>query len=137
MEEKYFSSGRGRLKMMGKRILLVEDEEILRFLYEEELGDEGYEVVTAKNGKEALQKLEKTKPDLVILDIAMPKMDGLEALSRIKEKHNGIPVVVYTSHPGYLTSPKAWAADACILKSSDLGELKKKVRQLLSVSVVE
>ena len=120
--------------MIGKRILLVEDEEILRFLYEVELGDEGYEVVTAKNGKEALLLLEKTKPHLVILDIIMPKMDGLEALPRIKEKHSGLPVIVYTSHPGYLSSPKASAADACILKKSDLGELKEKVRHLLNES---
>ena len=118
--------------MRDKKILLVEDEEILRFLYGEELGDEGYEVVTAKNGKEALLQLERAKPDLVILDIAMPKMDGLEALPRIKEKHNGVPVVVYTSHPGYLTDHRARAADACILKSGDLEEMKEKVRQLLN-----
>jgi two-component system response regulator (stage 0 sporulation protein F) len=119
--------------MTGKKILRVEDEEILRLLYREELGDEGYEVITARDGKEALQRLEKTKPDLIIiiLDIAMPRMDGLEALPRIKEKHDGIPVVVYTSHPGYLTHARTRAADACILKSANLEEMKEKVHQLL------
>jgi two-component system response regulator (stage 0 sporulation protein F) len=115
-----------------RKILLAEDEEILRFLYREELQEEGFEVVTAKNGKEALHQLEKAKPDLVILDIAMPAMDGLEALPRIKEKHNRIPVIVYTSHPGYLTHAGTQVADACILKSGDLGEMKEKVRQLLN-----
>lgn len=118
--------------MIGKKILLVEDEETLRFLYREELQEEGYEVVTAKNGKEALHQLKKGKPDLVILDIAMPEMDGLEALRRIKEDRNGVPVVVYTSHPGYLTHAGTRAADACILKSGDLEEMKEKVRQLLN-----
>jgi two-component system response regulator (stage 0 sporulation protein F) len=118
--------------MKRRKILLAEDEEILRFLYREELEEEGFEVVTARNGREALHQLEKAKPDLVILDIAMPRMDGLEALRRIKEQRNGIPVVVYTSHPGYLTHPGTRAADACILKSGDLGEMKEKVRQLLN-----
>ena len=119
--------------MKRRKILLAEDEEILRFLYREELQEEGFEVVTASNGKEALRQLEKAKPDLVILDIAMPAMDGLEALPRIKEKGNGIPVIVYSSHPGYLTHAGTRAADACILKSGDLGEMKEKVRQLLVV----
>ena len=118
--------------MKRRKILLAEDEEILRFLYREELQEEGFEVVTAKNGQEALRQLKKAKPDLVILDIAMPAMDGLEALRRIKEKRNGIPVVVYTSHPGYLTHAGTRAADACILKSGDLEEMKEKVRQLLN-----
>ena len=118
--------------MAGKKILLVEDEEMLRVLYEEELEDEGFEVVTANNGKEALHQLEKAKPDLVILDIAMPEMDGLEALRRIKEKSVGIPVVLNTSHPGYLSNPWTRAADAFIVKSSNLEELKKKILQLLN-----
>jgi two-component system response regulator (stage 0 sporulation protein F) len=118
--------------MKRRKILLAEDEEILRFLYREELEEEGFEVVTARNGREALHQLEKAEPDLVILDIAMPAMDGLEALPRIKEKGNGIPVIVYSSHPGYLTHAGTRAADACILKSGDLGEMKEKVRQLLN-----
>jgi CheY-like chemotaxis protein len=117
--------------MGRKKILIAEDEELLRFLYEKELEDAGYEVVAVNNGREALHQLEKAKPDLVILDIAMPEMDGLEALRRIKEKRNGIPVVLHTSHPGYLSSAKTRAADAFILKSIDLEELKEKVRQLL------
>jgi len=112
--------------------LIAEDEEILRFLYEEELQEEGFEVVTAKNGKEALHKMERAKPDLVILDIAMPEMDGFEALRRIKEKGDGIPVVLNTSHPGYLSNPRTRAADAFLVKSGDLEELKKKIRQLLN-----
>ena len=65
---------------MKKKILVVEDEEGLRLLYKEELEAEGYEVLTAGNGREAIQQLETGRPDLVILDIVMPVMDGMEAL---------------------------------------------------------
>jgi CheY-like chemotaxis protein len=68
---------------MKKKILVVEDEEGLRLLYKEELEAEGYEILTAQNGREAIQQLEEGKPDLIILDIVMPVMDGMEALGRI------------------------------------------------------
>ncbi len=57
-----------------KRILVAEDEDVLRQIYEEDLKREGYEVFTARNGKEALVHLEADRPDLIILDIAMPEM---------------------------------------------------------------
>jgi DNA-binding response OmpR family regulator len=116
---------------MKKEILLVDDDDGLKDLYREELEDEGYEVLTAKNGKEALQKLEKEKPDLVVLDIVMPKMDGMEALGRIIGKDKTIPVILHTSHPGYQEDFMSWAADAYLVKSSDLNELKEKIRELL------
>jgi DNA-binding response OmpR family regulator len=113
------------------KILIVDDDEGLRDFYEEELKDEGYEVLSAKNGKEALQKVEKEKPDLIVLDIVMPKMDGMEALGRIIGKDKTIPVILHTSHPGYQEDFMSWAADAYLLKSTDLTELKKKIRELL------
>jgi CheY-like chemotaxis protein len=116
---------------MKKKILIVEDEEGLRLLYEEELRVEGYEVLTARNGKEAIQKLEEGKPNLIILDIVMPVMDGMEALSRIVGKERKIPIILNTSYPGYRQDFMSWAADAYVTKSSDLGELKKKIRELL------
>jgi DNA-binding response OmpR family regulator len=116
---------------MKKRILLVDDDEGLRDLYREELEEEGYEVLTSKNGKEALQNLEKGKPDLVVLDIVMPKMDGMEALGRMIGKDKTIPIILHTSHPGYQEDFMSWAADAYLLKSTNLTELKKKIRELL------
>jgi DNA-binding response OmpR family regulator len=117
--------------IMKKKLLLVDDDEGLRELYEEELEEEGYEILTAKNGKEALQKLEKGRPDLVVLDIVMPKMDGMEALGRIIGKDKTIPIILHTSHPGYQEEFMSWAADAYILKSTNLAELKEKIRELL------
>lgn len=116
---------------MKKKILLVEDEESLRLLYEEELRAEGYEVVTAGNGKEALRQLEGIKPDLILLDIVMPVMDGMETLGRIMGKKRSIPIIIHTSYPGYREDFMSWAADAYVAKSSDLRELKDTVRDLL------
>ncbi len=117
--------------IMKKKILLVDDDDGLRDLYREELEDEGYEVLPAINGKEALQKLEKEKPDLIVLDVVMPKMDGMEALGRIIGKDKTIPVILHTSHPGYQEDFMSWAADAYLLKSTNLRELKEKIRKLL------
>jgi DNA-binding response OmpR family regulator len=116
---------------MKKKILVVEDEEGLRLLYEEELKAEGYEVITAQNGREAIQKLEQEKPDLIILDIVMPVMDGMEALGRMVGRERNVPIILNTSYPGYRQDFMSWAADAYVMKSTDLGELKEKVRELL------
>ncbi len=117
-----------------KKILVVEDEESLRLLYEEELRTEGYEVFTARNGREAIRQLETGKPDLIILDIVMPVMDGMEALGRIVSKERKIPVILNTSYSGYRQDFMSWAADAYVTKSHDLTELKKKIRELLEIS---
>ena len=116
---------------MKKKILVVEDEESLRCLYEEELTSEGYEVLTAGNGREAIRQLEAGRPDLIILDIVMPVMDGMEALGRIVGKERKIPIILNTSYSGYRQDFMSWAADAYVAKSADLSELKKKVRELL------
>jgi CheY-like chemotaxis protein len=115
-----------------KKILVVEDEEGLRLLYEEELKAEGYEVLTARNGREAIQLLEVRKPDLIILDIVMPVMNGMETLGRILGKERKIPVILNTSYSGYQEDFMSWAADAYLTKSVDLSELKDKVRELLA-----
>ncbi len=116
---------------MKKKVLIVDDEEPLRTLYEKELKREGYEVLTASNGEEALLRLQEGKPDIVVLDIMMPVMDGMEALGPILKKDREIPVILHTSYPEYREDFKSWAADAYIVKSSDLTELKQKIREFL------
>jgi CheY-like chemotaxis protein len=116
---------------MKKKILVVEDEEGLRLLYKEELEAEGYEVLTARNGKEAIQQLEEERPDLIVLDIVMPVMNGMEALGRILGKERKIPIILNSSYPGYRQDFMSWAADAYVTKSTDLQILKNKVRELL------
>ena len=115
-----------------KKVLVVEDDTNQRLLYEEELREEGYDVISAGDGREALRVAREENPDLVVLDINMPAMDGLDALSQLLEINPTLPVIINTAYPGYQDSFTAWSADAYIVKSSDLSELKKTVAQLLS-----
>lgn len=117
---------------MKKRILVVDDEEGLRLLYKEELEDEGAEVEVAASGEEALEKLEGTEVDLVLLDIKMPGMDGVEVLRRVKEKWKDLPVILCTAYPHYKHDFGTWASDAYVIKSSDLTELKQTIKDILS-----
>jgi two-component system response regulator (stage 0 sporulation protein F) len=116
---------------IGEKILIVEDDENQRLLYSEELKEEGYEPITAGNGKEAMQILKKIKPDLIVLDIVMPVMDGMEALGRMIGKHKDVPIILYSSYPHYREDFMSWAADAYLVKSSDLTELKETIKNLL------
>ncbi len=116
---------------MKKKVLVVDDEESLRILYQKELEKEGYKVLTASNGKEALLRLEEGEPDIVVLDIMMPVMGGMETLAPILGKNRKIPVILHTSYPEYRNDLKSWAADAYITKSPDLAELKRTIRELL------
>ena len=117
--------------MTQSTVLVVEDDNNQRVLYEEELSDEGYCVLTAADGREGLAIAGTQRPDLVILDINMPVMDGLDALSRLLELDSRISVIINTAYPGYQDSFASWSADAYIVKSSDLSELKLTVKRLL------
>ncbi|MFQ5713939.1 MAG: response regulator [Candidatus Scalinduaceae bacterium] len=112
-------------------ILLVEDDNNQRLLYEQELRFEGYEIITAIDGKDAIKKVREQRPDLIIMDICMPKMDGLEATGMILSKHKGIPIIINTAYGNYKDNFMSWVADAYIVKSSDLTELKNKIKELL------
>ncbi|MBW2057974.1 MAG: response regulator [Deltaproteobacteria bacterium] len=120
--------------MAKKTILVVDDDEDQRLLCQEVLGDEGYEIMVARDGKEALERVEHRIPDLVVLDIVMPEMDGMEAMTRILRKHKKIPVILNTSYSRFREDFLTGAADAYVVKSSDLTELKKKIRELISSS---
>ncbi len=116
---------------MGKTILVADDEEAIRNLLEEELTEEGYKVITVSNARDALKAVEQEPLDLVILDIRMPGMDGLEALPRILGMKEGLPVILNTAYSQYKESFMSWAADAYVVKSSDLTELKRKIKELI------
>ncbi|PQV63747.1 Response regulator receiver domain-containing protein [Abditibacterium utsteinense] len=113
-------------------VLVVEDDPNQRALYEEELSDEGYEILTAEDGRQALQVAQETPPDLVVMDVNMPKMDGLDTLARLLEVKRETPVIIHTAYASYRDSFASWSADAYIVKNSDLSELKATVKRLLT-----
>lgn len=113
------------------KVLIVDDEPHLRLLYETELRRAGYETMTASNAAQGLEFVETMKPDLVILDIRMAGMDGIEALQRIIERDNSIPVILNTAFSSYKDNYLTWAADAYVTKSSDVAELVGAVHEVL------
>jgi len=114
------------------KVLIVDDEPHLRLLYETELRRSGFETMTASNAVQGLELVETMKPDLVVLDIRMAGMDGIEALQRILERDNKIPVVLNTAFSSYRDNYLTWAADAYVTKSSDVTELVDTVKNLLN-----
>ena len=116
-----------------KKILVVDDEENIRFLYKEELEEDGFQVELAKNGEEALLKITVFQPDLITLDIKMPGMDGIEVLNRIREKERKLPIILCSAYGEYKQDLTTWASDAYVVKCADLTELKQTIRRLLGL----
>lgn len=113
------------------KILVVDDEKNVRKLYESELLKEGYEVVTAESAEEALQSMDDINPDLVVLDIRLEGMDGIDCLRTIMERNRDLPVILSSAYSTYKQDFSSWLADAYVVKSSDLTELKTSIREVL------
>jgi DNA-binding response OmpR family regulator len=114
-----------------EKILCVDDDLSLLHLYQAELTEEGFKVILAKDGKEAVAKFAKEKPNVVIMDIRMPIMDGIETLTAMLGKDRQVPVILNTAYPQYKENFMTWGAEGYVLKSSDLTELKQKIREVL------
>jgi DNA-binding response OmpR family regulator len=114
-----------------EKVLCVDDDLSLLRLYQEELTEDGYKVILAKDGKEALKKFEKESPNVVVMDIRMPVMDGIETLTAMLGKDRQVPVILNTAYPQYRENFMTWGAEAYVIKSSDLTELKDKIREVL------
>ena len=115
------------------KILVVDDDQHIRRLYKEEFEDEGYEVVIASNGKEAMELFDKETPDVVTLDILLPDVDGIRLLRQMKEKRPKVPIIMSTAYD-YRDDFAVWASEAYIVKSSDLDELKAMIKKLTEKS---
>ncbi len=115
-----------------KKILLIDDEESIHLLYREEFEEEGYEVHSALSGEEALEKVALINPDLVILDINMPGMNGIDVLRRLKEMNSKMPVILSSAYQEFKQDLASWASDDYIVKSSNLDELKESVKRHLA-----
>jgi len=112
------------------KILVVDDEKNILKLYKAELEDEGYTVVTANSGKEAIEMFHREDPDLVTLDIMMPDIDGIQVLRQLKQEKPQVPVIMLTAYD-YRDDFSVWVSDAYVVKSSDLVSLKTTIRQIV------
>ena len=115
-----------------KRILVVDDEESIRLLYQEELQDRGYEVILAGDAEEAISKFAETSPHLVILDIKMPGRSGIDAMKTIRDQSRDVPIILSTAYGEYKQNFETWASDAYVVKSANLDGLLNKVQEILA-----
>jgi DNA-binding response OmpR family regulator len=114
------------------KLLVIDDERDIRHLYAAELEEEGHEVCTAGNSREALDLLRGAEFDLVILDIQLDQESGLALLQKIVGERGQLPVILCTAFSSYRDDFSSWLADAYVVKSSNLNELKEQVRQVLA-----
>jgi len=123
------------------KILLIENEAFLRKLYSEFLSMSKYDVQTAENGKAGLEKIKSVVPDLIILDIKMPVMDGPEFLRYIKKdiKHRHIPVLLLTGVPNQqdINECQQLGAVGYVEKSTHPVDLLNKIEKILSREIEE
>ncbi len=121
---------------MSKRILVVEDQPDNRQIIRDMLADTGYEIAEAENGEEALAAIAKQRPDLILMDIQLPVMDGYAATRRIKSDPalKSIPVIAVTSYALSGEEKKAREAgcDDYVPKPYSPRQLLAKIRQYLS-----
>jgi CheY-like chemotaxis protein len=85
----------------------------------------------ARGGAEALALCDDNHPDIVVMDISMPGMDGLDVMNRLLCKDNKLPIILNTAYASYKEDFRAWAADAYVVKSADLTELKRTIQHVL------
>lgn len=121
---------------MSKRVLIADDEKNMRWVLCEALTAEGYEVIQAADGKEALTAVDEHHPDLMVLDHKMPSPDGMEVLRKIRAKGETFPIIMLTAHGNVATAVEAMKAGATeyLTKPFDLGELKLSIDKAIRIS---
>lgn len=119
-----------------KKILVVDDEPFIVQMVASRLAASGYETVSGADGQEALQKARAEKPDLIILDVMMPKLDGYQACATLKQdvRFQKIPIILFTAKSGDEATQigiQDCGADALIQKPFDAKVLLDKISELL------
>lgn len=122
--------------MKKKKILIVDDETDFLNIIKIRLEENKYEVITAVDGAEALRKVEKESPDAVLLDILLPKVDGLRTLKKIREKDKDLPVYIITafSNEERFKLARKIGASGFIVKTSDLQKEIKNITNVLRMT---
>lgn len=111
-------------------ILVIDDDDSIRLLVQEELALEGHAVRLAADGWAGLRAAAEAPPDLVLLDVKMPGLGGLEVLQRLKTAQPSLPVLLFTAYSGFGQEAARLGADGCFVKSADLRPLKSAIRAL-------
>lgn len=117
---------------MPRRVLVVEDDATIRGSVTEYLRDEGFEVAEARNGHEALAAVEATAPDVIVLDMQMPEMDGSAFLTARSEAVQAIPVVLVSANADLQRLADTFNVRAALAKPFDLDVLSVVIEQLLA-----
>ena len=117
------------------RVLVVDDEENLCMLYRVELESEGYQVEAVGDVSQAVLMVDENPPDVVVMDIRMPRMDGIEAMGRMLAQKSNLPIILNSAYSSYKDDFRAGPATAYVIKSSDLTELKGAIRMALKSAV--
>ena len=121
---------------MNKRVLVVDDDQSIQRVLVQTLQLEGYEVATASDGVEALETLEGQLPDVVILDVMMPKLDGLDVLKRMRsdERTQTVPVILLTARSSQEDIWEGWQSgvDYYMTKPFDVEELLRFLSHVLN-----
>ena len=120
---------------MGQKVLVVDDEFEIRDVLSRFLTEEGYEIILASNGEEALELVERENPQVVLLDMLMPGIDGIETCKRLKEneKTRFIPVIMATALWDTLSEAIDAGAEDFVTKPFNLTELSHRVVSILRV----
>lgn len=115
-----------------KRILVIDDNVKVRRLLDEYLSEQGYDVLHASDGHEAIAQLQETSPDLLLLDVMMPKLDGFQAIRRIRQK-SSVPIIMLTAkrHESDVVRGFELGADDYIIKPFRMRELLMRIRAVL------
>ena len=113
------------------KILIVDDDEIMKILYTDELTEEGYDVITTGDGMGLLGLIEEAQPNLVVLDIRLGETNGLDLLQDIRNTYYELPVILCSAYSAFKYDLKSIAADYFVVKSSDFSELKVKIKMAL------
>lgn len=123
-------------KNMSTKILIIEDDQVLSDVLHRKLIKENYEVYIAKDGEDGLHKIEEVAPDLILLDIVMPKKDGFEVLEELKKNKNKTPVIIVSNSGQSVEISKALALgakDYLVKAEFDPEEVVLKVKKVLNM----
>ena len=124
-------------EMMKRRIMIVDDQKGVRRLLEELFKREGWEVYAAADGKDAIEKVGQFQPSILLIDMKMPNMNGLEASQKILEKHQELAIIMMTAYGEMEVVKRALESGVrkCITKPFDILYLRDEVNRIVAEEV--